>query len=288
MTGPEVVMRYLFGFMCVLALGVTGCSEASGTGGSGGSAGSGGTGGECAEPSDIAGVWEITATGISDSCSGLGSYTFPVTIAQDGNALSGETPDGTLAGTVCGDRIQMSGAVPEWSSRGGTKTVDLQLTISADGNSVEGSDTWNWTSGLQSCEGSESLSGTRADEDVCDWGFGCPCERPLDEYWQGFSCPTYECALAAAEDFAQQVGDCNASFGCFSEAGLCGDFRYVRTGCNDGEDTWEYFDASGTLVAAHWWTDDCGHVCRGSCSVDYGFRPECELEQEQDFCDQND
>jgi hypothetical protein len=39
-------MRYLFGFVCLLALAVMGCSETSGTGGSGGSAGSGGTGGD--------------------------------------------------------------------------------------------------------------------------------------------------------------------------------------------------------------------------------------------------
>jgi hypothetical protein len=38
-------MRYLVAFICVLALGVMGCSEAAGTGGSGGSAGVGGIGG---------------------------------------------------------------------------------------------------------------------------------------------------------------------------------------------------------------------------------------------------
>jgi hypothetical protein len=37
-------MRYLFGFICVLALGVMGCSETSGDGGDGGSAGMGGGG----------------------------------------------------------------------------------------------------------------------------------------------------------------------------------------------------------------------------------------------------
>jgi len=44
----EVVMRYLFGFLCVCALGLMplmGCSETAGAGGSGGSAGSGGAGG---------------------------------------------------------------------------------------------------------------------------------------------------------------------------------------------------------------------------------------------------
>jgi hypothetical protein len=39
-------MRYLFGFMCVLALGVMGCGETAGTGGSGGDRGPGGSGGE--------------------------------------------------------------------------------------------------------------------------------------------------------------------------------------------------------------------------------------------------
>ena len=37
-------MRYLFGFICMLALGVMGCSETAGTGGGGGSAGNGGSG----------------------------------------------------------------------------------------------------------------------------------------------------------------------------------------------------------------------------------------------------
>jgi hypothetical protein len=38
-------MRYLFGFMCVLALGVMGCGETAGTGGTGGDGGVGGVGG---------------------------------------------------------------------------------------------------------------------------------------------------------------------------------------------------------------------------------------------------
>ena len=38
-------MRYLFGFMCVCALGLMGCSEKAGTGGSGGMGGDGGSGG---------------------------------------------------------------------------------------------------------------------------------------------------------------------------------------------------------------------------------------------------
>jgi hypothetical protein len=39
-------MRYLLGFICVLALGVMGCGETTGTGGSGGDRGVGGEGGD--------------------------------------------------------------------------------------------------------------------------------------------------------------------------------------------------------------------------------------------------
>jgi hypothetical protein len=107
------------------------------------------------------------------------------------------------------------------------------------------------------------------------------CHSPLSEYCTGSSCPTHEQAIAAAEEL-----NCGG-FGCRSVAGRCGDFRYVSADCNEYEDALEYFDASGTLVAVQWWTDECGQVCPGSCSVDYGPTPECELEQEQDFCEQD-
>jgi hypothetical protein len=118
----------------------------------------------------------------------------------------------------------------------------------------------------------------------CELGT-CPCQRPLDHYCKGSDCPSWEEAVADAEKRAMEYGcDCGmwpAAFG----AGRCGDLRYVRRDC--GDEHIEYFDASGTLVAAYWWTDGCGLVCPGSCAVDYGLRPECEREQEQDFCDQD-
>jgi len=112
----------------------------------------------------------------------------------------------------------------------------------------------------------------------------CPCQRPLDHYCEGSECPTWEEAVAAAKEAAWRTGcDCglfSADFG----AGQCGDLRYVVEDCHDMYI--EYFDASGTLVAAYWWTDGCGLVCPGSCSVNYGTVPECKWELEQDFCEQ--
>jgi len=112
-----------------------------------------------------------------------------------------------------------------------------------------------------------------------------PCRPPLDDYCKGSDCPTWEQAIAAAEEFVQQV-DCYGGFGCYSEAGRCGDFRYVLTGCNIATHNWEYFDTTGTLVAAVWCSDGCGDPCPSGCCVYYGFDPGCELEQEQDFCAQ--
>lgn len=114
----------------------------------------------------------------------------------------------------------------------------------------------------------------------------CPCQRPLDHYWND---PTWEEAIAAAEEFVAQLfqdtGSCDL---CSASTGRCGELRYVETGCAfEGRFT-QYFDTSGTLVAATVCSDGCGDVCPGACCVDYGFRPECELEQEQDFCDQDD
>jgi CubicO group peptidase (beta-lactamase class C family) len=53
-------MRYLFGFMCVLALGIMGCGETAGTGGSGGDRGPGGSGGS-GEKYDFSAVDEAAA-----------------------------------------------------------------------------------------------------------------------------------------------------------------------------------------------------------------------------------
>ena len=121
----------------------------------------------CAEPVDVAGDWLMTATPIEDTCYGdLTPYTFGVTIMQEGNALT----FGGFPGTICGNEIQMNASFSEY---GETMTVNVQLTASADGNSVEGSDTWTWTDGVESCGGSESLSGVRVDVPA---GWTCPVE----------------------------------------------------------------------------------------------------------------
>jgi hypothetical protein len=94
-------MRYLFGFLCVCALGLmplVGCSETSGDGGSGGTGGDGGTGGaaECQNPEDCDDREECTT---NDCSEGVCEYT-PV---AEGTACdeSNECAVGQCASGAC-------------------------------------------------------------------------------------------------------------------------------------------------------------------------------------------
>jgi hypothetical protein len=134
-----------------------------------------------------------------------------------------------------------------------------------------------------SLQDGDSTSCLRPLDDYCG-GSGCP--SSLGEYCGGSTCPTYEQALTAAENLVEEMrGYCETCgpFPARFDAGRCGDLRYVREDC--GDDYTEFFDASGTLVAAYLWSDQWGFACWNSWAGYFGFRPECELEQEQNFCE---
>jgi len=175
-------MRYVFGFLMALAvLAFAACGD---------------NGGDCAEPVDVAGEWEMTSTVVSDNCDGRMSQTFRMKITQDGNALTAETPELTFSGTICGNQIQMKGSSPEDD---GTVTVNATLIVSAEGDSMQGSDNWTWTDGSESCSGSDSLSGTRIMTDGCEGAVdGTACS--------GGACLDGECTpLVTASGRATQV-----------------------------------------------------------------------------------
>jgi len=289
-------MRWLLGFVLLLlalgALRVGGCGAPSGTGGTAGDGGSGGDGGFAGvggggaggdggsggETANVAGQWKMVSTVVTDDCDKRTSQTFGMTITQGGSTVTAYTREFTFGGTVEGNRVQMSGSSP---LDGGTMTMNTTLIVSADGNSMEGSDSWTWTDGSESCSGSDSLSGALA---WCDGDCSCLCGRTLDHYCEGSSCPTWEEAIEAAKEGAiRSRCDWESCYwpGGFG-SGRCGDLRYVLWYCHTS--AIQYFDSEGTFVAASSSTDDCGDVCPGSCCVDYGPVPDCELEQEQDFC----
>jgi hypothetical protein len=112
-------MRYFVGLVCVLALGVMGCSETSGTGGTAGDGGSGGDGGGGSGGTDLCqGVTceddgnECTGDGVCDPADGMCNYP-PVEdgVACDesnectvGMCASGACDSTPVAdGTTCGD-----------------------------------------------------------------------------------------------------------------------------------------------------------------------------------------
>jgi hypothetical protein len=146
-------MRYLTSLIFALALSVAFVA----CGGGGGEA-------ECAEPiADPGGVWCMTDTNIENTCGDpLPPRDYFLRIGQQGSDLSAASNFGWLEGTICGDQIRMSG---EFSRTSGdyyiASTGNMELSISADGNSVEGSEAWTWTDPNQTCRGKNLVSGYR-------------------------------------------------------------------------------------------------------------------------------
>lgn len=145
-------MRYLVGFVLLMALGVTivAC---------------GGEEAVCAERvADPGGVWCMTDTNIETTCAGglNPPHDYFMTILQEGSDLSAATNYGWLEGRICGDQIRMSGGASRtMGDYTTTVTGNMELTISADGNSVEGSVTWAGTTPNQSCRGRDLMGGYR-------------------------------------------------------------------------------------------------------------------------------
>lgn len=114
----------------------------------------------------LAGNWEISTAEVMGTC-GAVPRILEATITQDGNALTAEIPGATLSGTINGNQMQLNGIFPE---DGGTVTLSVKVTVSADGDSMQGSDNWTVTYGSDECWGSESVSAIRISEhsEVCE------------------------------------------------------------------------------------------------------------------------
>ena len=142
-------MRNNLYLLSILVLGLT-------LGGCGGGGGGGGTDDPIA---DITGTWDITETLGSNTCDDFGTTTYTLTATLSGNDVTVVTPVGTFTGTLDGDQLEWSGRYPE---DGGTVTItDMDITVSADGNTLSGTTRWSWTDGSFSCSGTTNVSGVR-------------------------------------------------------------------------------------------------------------------------------
>ena len=165
-------MRYLFGVLCVCALGVVplvGCSETAGTGGSGGDGGGGGAGGDGGTGGSNSAVFPCNEQGINDAIAlGGGPHTFDCVGAQtvvteaeividNDVVLDGE---GNL--TVSGDEQHGVFQVLE----GVTAALrDLVVTDGGDPFPASGG------AGIWNHGGNLSLTGITVSNSKC--GFGC-------------------------------------------------------------------------------------------------------------------
>jgi len=96
-----------------------------------------------------------------------------------------------------------------------------------------------------------------------------PCQSLLSEYCEGSDCPTWDQAVAKAEELGRPR--CDGFVDAYS--GPCGDLKYIFIG--DLAGTIEYFDASGALVAAERY-DDIPTFCDDtSFNIWYGPIPDC-------------
>lgn len=116
----------------------------------------------------------------------------------------------------------------------------------------------------------------------CGSGGRNGCQAPLGDYCQGSDCPTYDEAVADAEEYAQQFCDWPTRQG---GVGRCGDLRYVLRNVGIGAGSIQYFDATGALVAVTTYTDTPSYCRDTSFDLWYGPAPDCELEPGEYFCD---
>jgi hypothetical protein len=250
-------MRYIFGFLCVLALGVMGCGE---TGGNGGDASCGVYCDKSVEcyPIDRGTCMQHCA----DESAGEAAISEECAIAATAQRAC-------VGGLSCDE-------VAEWGYRVPPDSFPCLTEFSAVEARCE-----------STCQNDDDCDdGTECSRDVCIEGSchhalaSCPCEAPLSAYCTGSDCSTWDDALADLSE------SCNPYWR--ADAGRCGDFRYIETywGLDSGI---RYFDASGVLVAGAGCTDcnciACGPGHDAFC-IHYGPVPECEPQLEEILCEE--
>ena len=97
-----------------------------------------------------------------------------------------------------------------------------------------------------------------------------PCQSPLSDYCEGSDCPTWDQAVAEAEELGRQRCP---GWPLDAYSGPCGDLKYIFIGDLGG--TIEYFDASGALVAAERYNDVPSYCDDTSFNIWYGPIPDC-------------
>jgi len=117
-----------------------------------------------AEPASVGGSWSIHEEVDASDC-GKGSYDddYQIDIAQSADEITvttsiDEFPYGAeFLGTVDGNHLQWNGEYPQ---DGGTVSVD-HLSLTVDGDILSGTESWTWSDGASSCQGTTQVRGER-------------------------------------------------------------------------------------------------------------------------------
>lgn len=114
---------------------------------------------------DLTGTWqfEVDITVETGICAGNNEPTWVATVQldQNGNAVTATSDWNSIpgsgvhefGGTLSGNRLVMDGSYPEGT---GTTLALYQLTVSEDGNSMTGTETWTYIGDEGTC--SDSMS----------------------------------------------------------------------------------------------------------------------------------
>lgn len=122
---------------------------------------SNGTGPSDSSADDLTGRWFVTEIDFSDCDDSLEPRIITWDVVQNGSnvTITAVGSNFALSGTIFGNTLNLQGSFPQ---DGGTTTVTSgNITVDSTGNSISGSNIWNWSDGFDFCSGSTSLSGSR-------------------------------------------------------------------------------------------------------------------------------
>ncbi len=113
---------------------------------------------------DIEGRWNITEQVISHNCNYVEqTVQRRFYIVQNGCLIAGsDDAGGGFLGSVNANSFSMTGSRPD--SGGVTTISSSQITVSADGSTLNGTASWTWSDGSDGCSGKSSITGSRTQQ----------------------------------------------------------------------------------------------------------------------------
>lgn len=115
---------------------------------------------------NVAGQWSVVEETIEENCGeGLKTIEYTVTVDQDGNELTIDTPYKTITAYLDQYSATWDGIYYE---DGGSGSTTGEITFNANGTGFEGTEEWTWGNGSFECSGVSWHTGTRISDSSAD------------------------------------------------------------------------------------------------------------------------